>query len=42
MENIMEVKDLNTYFDKSQILKGITIDVPKHDVTSIIGPSGTG
>ncbi len=42
MENIMEVKDLNTYFEDSQILKGIDIDITKNEVTSIIGPSGTG
>jgi phosphate transport system ATP-binding protein len=42
MENIMQVKDLKTYFDNTNVLKGVTIDIPKHEVTSIIGPSGTG
>ncbi len=42
MENIMQIKDLKTYFDNTNVLKGVTIDIPKHEVTSIIGPSGTG
>ncbi len=42
MENIIEVKDLNTYFDESHILKDIFLDIPEHAVTSLIGPSGCG
>ena len=38
----MQIKDLKTYFDNTNVLKGVTIDIPKHEVTSIIGPSGTG
>jgi len=42
MENIIEVKDLNTYFEESHILKDINIEIPKNAVTSLIGPSGCG
>lgn len=42
MENIIEVKDLNTYFDESHILKDVNIDIPRNAVTSLIGPSGCG
>jgi phosphate transport system ATP-binding protein len=42
MEYIMQVKDLKTYFDNNNVLKGVNIDIPKNEVTSIIGPSGTG
>ncbi|MFM9841208.1 MAG: phosphate ABC transporter ATP-binding protein PstB [Cyclobacteriaceae bacterium] len=33
---------LNLYFGAKQILKNITIDFPKNQVTSLIGPSGCG
>jgi phosphate transport system ATP-binding protein len=43
MENIIiEVKELNTYFDESHILKDIYLDIPRNAVTSLIGPSGCG
>jgi len=43
MENIIiEVKDLNTYFDESHILKNLYLDIPRNAVTSLIGPSGCG
>ncbi len=42
MENIIEVKDLNTYFDESHILKDVNIAIPRNAVTSLIGPSGCG
>ena len=42
MENIIEVEDLNTYFEESHILKDIYLDIPKNAVTSLIGPSGCG
>jgi phosphate transport system ATP-binding protein len=43
MENIIiEVKELNTYFDESHILKDVYLDIPRNAVTSLIGPSGCG
>jgi len=43
MENIIiEVKELNTYFDESHILKNLYLDIPRNAVTSLIGPSGCG
>lgn len=33
---------LNLFFGKKQILKNVTIDFPKNQVTSLIGPSGCG
>jgi phosphate transport system ATP-binding protein len=41
-ENVIEVKDLNTYFDESHILKDVNIEIPRNAVTSLIGPSGCG
>ncbi|MDP3065626.1 MAG: phosphate ABC transporter ATP-binding protein PstB [Methanobacteriaceae archaeon] len=42
MEYIIEVEDLNVYFDELHILKNINIKIPKNAVTSLIGPSGCG
>lgn len=43
MENIkLSAKQLNLYFEKKQVLKNVTIEFPKNQVTSLIGPSGCG
>ena len=39
---ILEVKDLHKYYDKQEVLKGISTTVNKGDVIAIIGPSGCG
>ncbi|MCQ2970456.1 MAG: phosphate ABC transporter ATP-binding protein PstB [archaeon] len=36
------VKDLNTYFGDSHILKNINVTFPENNVTALIGPSGCG
>lgn len=38
----LSAHDLNLYFGKKQILKNVTIDFPKNQITSLIGPSGCG
>lgn len=42
METIISVKNLVKNFDALQIIKGISFDVHKGEVLSIIGPSGSG
>jgi len=42
MNKILEVKKLNTYFDKKQILKNVNTNFEKNSVTALIGPSGCG
>ena len=42
MENILEIKDLNLWYGEKQALKGITVDLPEHEITALIGPSGCG
>ncbi len=37
-----EIKDLNTWFGETQVLKSITLTIPRNHITSIIGPSGCG
>lgn len=39
---ILEVKDLHKYYEKQEVLKGISTTVRKGDVIAIIGPSGCG
>ena len=39
---ILEVRDLKKSFDGVQVLKGISFDVEKAQVMSVIGPSGCG
>jgi phosphate transport system ATP-binding protein len=38
----LSVKNLNLYFGNAHILKNVSIDFPKNQVTSLIGPSGCG
>jgi phosphate transport system ATP-binding protein len=44
MENETKIKiqNLNVYADKQQILKNISIEIPKNKITVILGPSGCG
>jgi phosphate transport system ATP-binding protein len=38
----INIRDLNVYAGKSQILKDINIEIPKNKITVILGPSGCG
>ena len=38
----MQVKNLNFYYEKNQVLKNINLIVKSNAVTAIIGPSGSG
>jgi phosphate transport system ATP-binding protein len=42
MDTIIESKDLNLFYGKSQALKGISMNIRPHSITAIIGPSGCG
>lgn len=35
----LEVRNLNTFFEDTQILKNVNMDVPENSVTALIGPS---
>lgn len=41
-DNIIDVKNLNTYFNTKQILKNININIKANQVVALIGPSGCG
>jgi phosphate transport system ATP-binding protein len=38
----VEVSDLKLYYGHTEALKGISIRIPRHQVTALIGPSGCG
>ena len=38
----IEIKSLNAYYDKLQVLKNINLNVVKGEILSLIGPSGSG
>src|ERR1700687_545576 len=39
---ILSVSDLNLHYGDAQALKGINLDMARHQVTAFIGPSGCG
>ena len=41
-EPIVAIRDVHKYFGKSEVLKGVSFDVPKGGVVCVIGPSGSG
>jgi phosphate transport system ATP-binding protein len=43
MENtVLKIKDLNVYYDQTQVVKNISLDFEKNKITAIMGPSGCG
>lgn len=42
MSNIITVKDLCLWYDTTQALKNININIPERSITALIGPSGCG
>ncbi len=39
---VFEIRNLNFWYGSTQVLRDITIDIPRNRVTAIIGPSGCG
>jgi len=42
MEIKLSVKNLDAYYGRNQVIKNISMDIPKNKVVAIIGPSGCG
>ncbi len=40
--NVLELRDIRKSFGELEVLKGISLSVPKGGVTAVIGPSGSG
>ena len=41
-EPFVKIRDIHKSFGKTQVLKGVDLDVEKGDVVTLMGPSGTG
>jgi branched-chain amino acid transport system ATP-binding protein len=39
---LLEIKDLNTYYDESHVLRGISLNVDKGEIVSLLGRNGVG
>ena len=42
VENAIHVKDVQLHYGEKHALKGVSLDIPKGRVTTLIGPSGCG
>lgn len=42
MNNMVEVRDVHKFFDELHVLRGVSFDVERGSVTTILGPSGSG
>jgi phosphate transport system ATP-binding protein len=42
MEPVIRIQDLNVWYGNTHALKGISAEIPAHQVTAIVGPSGCG
>ena len=38
----ISIKNIHKAFDKTEVLKGVSLDVKKGEVVAILGPSGSG
>lgn len=41
-EPIIKVRDLDLWYGEHQALQKISMDIPEHSITALIGPSGCG
>lgn len=42
MSNLLEVRDIHTYIGQFHILQGVTVIVPKGNITALLGRNGAG
>ena len=42
MDNLLEVRDIHTYIGQFHILQGVTVNVPKGSITTLLGRNGAG
>ena len=42
MENMMRLEQIHAYYGKKEALSGVSLKIPKNQITAVIGPSGCG
>ena len=42
MDTILQAKDLNLWYGQNHALHSVNVDIPEHEITAFIGPSGCG
>ncbi|MBR2858260.1 ATP-binding cassette domain-containing protein [bacterium] len=42
MDTIVSINDVHKKFDKTNVLSGVTIDIPKGSICGLVGPNGAG
>lgn len=42
MDTIVSINDIHKKFDKTNVLSGVTIDIPKGSICGLVGPNGAG
>lgn len=42
MDSIVSIENISKKFDKTNVLNGITIDIPKGSICGLVGPNGAG
>ena len=42
MAAILEADHLDLWYGQNQALRGVTVNLPEHEITALIGPSGSG
>lgn len=42
MENIVEFKDVHKSYSKKEVLKGVSLNIPKGKIVGLLGPNGSG
>ena len=42
MEPILKTQDLNLWYGEKQALHNICVELPRNEITALIGPSGCG
>lgn len=42
MEHIMTLRNVSASYDGREVLSDLSLDIPAHRITAVIGPSGCG